>query len=94
MRSLIVIPVFLALAACQTVSQDPVLTTEKFTVVTPPDSMYYCPTVGVYPDPDKLTDIEAAKLMVQLHRNNRICKNSVNSIKKFLDEAKKTVEAQ
>lgn len=94
MRALIVIPAFLILAACQTASQQPLLTTERITVVTPPESMYYCPTVAVYPSPDQLTDVETAKLMVQLHKNNRICKNSMNSIKRYLDQAKKTAEAQ
>lgn len=75
------------LAGCQTV-----VTTQKQLVILPSTSMYNCPTVESYPDPKKLTDIEVAKLIVQLDRYNKICKNSVDSIKIYLENAKKTAE--
>jgi len=77
----------LMLAGCQTV-----VTTQKQLVILPSASMYNCPTVESYPDPKKLTDIEVAKLIVQLDRYNKICKNSIDSIKTYLENAKKTAE--
>ena len=61
------------LAGCQTV-----VTTQKQLVILPSTSMYNCPTVESYPDPKKLTDVEVAKLIVQLDRYNKICKKTKN----------------
>ena len=79
----------LTLAGCQTAQ---VVTTEKQIVVLPSNNMYNCPTVESYPDPKTLTDVEVAKLIVELDRYNKICKNSIESIKSYLENAKKTVE--
>jgi uncharacterized protein YcfL len=77
------------LAGCQSAQ---IVTTEKQIVIIPSESMYNCPTVSSYPNPKTLTDIEVAKLIVQLDRYNKICKNSIDSIKIYLQNAKKTVE--
>lgn len=90
MKKLFIIPL-LMLTACQTA--EPQLVRTKIEVVTPDAAMYNCPVVTRYPDPEKLTDVQVAKLLVQLDRNNRTCKNSVDAIQKFLAEAKKVQEA-
>lgn len=89
MKRLLVLPM-LALTACQSLS--PTITTTKHTVILPSESMYNCPTVVYYPKADTLTDIQTARLIVDLQKNNSTCKNSMGSIKKFLEESKKTVE--
>jgi len=78
----------LLIAGCQST----LVTTKEQFVVTPSVSMYNCPTVNSYPDPKKLTDIEVAKLIVQLDRYNKVCKNSIDSIRTYLENAKKTIE--
>jgi len=78
----------LLIAGCQST----LVTTKEQFVVTPSASMYNCPTVNSYPDPKKLTDIEVAKLIVQLDRYNKVCKNSIDSIRTYLENAKKTIE--
>lgn len=91
MKKLLILPL-LMLTACQTTS--PTITTTKHTVILPSDSMYNCPTLVYYPKVETLTDIQAARLIVDLHKNNSTCKNSMNSIKRFLEESKKTVEEE
>lgn len=81
----------LLLTACQT-SQ--VITSKEQIVVEVPSSYYNCPTDVYMPDPKKLTDIQVARILVTLHKNNTVCKNSINAIRKFLDEAKQTVETK
>jgi uncharacterized protein YcfL len=88
MKKLILLSTLL-LAGCQTAQ---IVTTQKQVVITPSFSMYNCPTVESYPNPKTLTDVEVAKLIVQLDRYNKICKNSIDSIKSYLENAKKTVE--
>jgi len=83
----------LVLAGCATTSET-VVTTDKLTVVTPPPSMYSCNIVTSYPKADTLKDSEVAKLIVEMNRRNRACKNNIEAIKKYLDQAKTTVEAQ
>lgn len=77
-------------AGCQTTAQP--LVRQQFTVVTPSDSMYYCPTVRTFPNPDGLTDIQVARLIVQLHSNNLACKRSIDAIRQFLKEAQEQIE--
>jgi len=84
----------LALTGCQTTSDTQLLTTKEQVVIVPSDSMYNCPTVSNLPDPKTLTDLQVAKLLFELNKNNSVCKNSVTSIKRYLDEAKKTVDKQ
>jgi hypothetical protein len=88
MKKLLLVSALL-LAGCQTGT---IVTTERQVVITPSTNMYNCPTVDSYPNPKTLTDIEVAKLIVQLDRYNKICKNSIDSIKVYLENAKKTVE--
>jgi uncharacterized lipoprotein YajG len=90
MKKLFLIPAFLLLAACQSTGTQ-VITTQKFTVVEPPASMYNCPVMASYPKVETLTDVEVARIIVTLQRNNRTCRVSIESIKTYIDSAKKTV---
>lgn len=83
--------VALVLSGCQTADVQ-MLTVKEQVVITPSESMYNCPTISSLPDPKTLTDLQVAKLLFELNKNNSVCKNSITSIKKYLEEAKKTVE--
>lgn len=92
MKKFLFIPVTLLLAACQTTNIKPNLIETKLQVITPDENMYNCPFNKKLPDAKTLTDIEVAKTIVELYKNNKTCKNSIESIKKYLDSAKKTIE--
>jgi hypothetical protein len=87
----IIFPLILSigLAACQS---SPTLIKRKLTVVVPPDSMYVCPIETKYPDWKTLNDVDVAKTVLKLHKNNVACKNSLDAIRKFLLDSKAKLE--
>ena len=89
MKKILIIPV-LFLTACA--SPETIVTTTKYQVITPNAGMYNCPTIRAFPDPLTLSDIQVAQLIVQLYENNQTCKNSIEAIKKFLQDAKARIE--
>jgi hypothetical protein len=68
------------------------ITTTKYQVIIPDNSLYNCPTVRSFPNPNNLTDAEVARVIVELYKNNQICKNSIDAVKKFLEQSKATIE--
>jgi hypothetical protein len=88
MRILTASIIALTLGACSHLPTQTVVKTESV-VVMPDKSLFYCPNVRRFPNPDTLTDVEVAKLLVTLHKNNTECQKNINGIYKFLDDAKK-----
>jgi hypothetical protein len=70
----------------------PDLIVTKQVVIMPDESLFHCPDVRKFPDPDKLTDIQVAKLLVNLKANNSMCQKNINAIHEYLANAKKTTE--
>lgn len=89
MRALLVA---LILAGCASEPTQQFITKQKQVVVLPDDKMYKCPVVTSFPDSQGLTDIQVARLLIQLHSNNLECKNSLAAVKAFLERAKTTAE--
>lgn len=89
MKKILIGSFALMLAGCNTPQ---VLTSTKYQVVVPDNSMFVCPMLRQYPDPSKLTDVQVARTLVELYKNNQICKNSIDAIKKFLEQSKATIE--
>lgn len=77
----------LLLTSCN--DQQQIITTYKWMVVHPDEAMYNCPVLKEFPNWKTLKDSEVAKTVVLLHKNNITCKNSIESIRKFLEEAEK-----
>jgi uncharacterized protein YcfL len=92
MNKFICIALAVSLTGCASTTQ--MLTTKEQIVILPTASMYNCPSIKTYPNPEKLTDLQVAKVIVDLHTNNKICKNSLDAIKKFLEESKAQVETK
>jgi hypothetical protein len=92
MKKALVLIATLGLAGCAgSVGQANLITTKQV-VVMPDQSLFHCPNVRKFPDPEKLTDVEVAKLLVNLHANNTMCQKNINSIHEFLVNSKKTAE--
>lgn len=89
MKKLLIVAAALALAGCQT---EQVVTRTQLEVVIPDRSLFVCPSTK-YPNPDTLTDVEVAKLLVTLQRNNADCKRNMNAIRTYLEDAKAQTEA-
>ena len=79
------------LAGCASKPPQTLIKTEQV-VIMPDKSLFYCPNVRSFPNPETLTDAEVAKLLVTLHKNNTDCQKNINTIWKTLDAAKKTAE--
>lgn len=89
MKKLLIVTAALMLAGCQT---EQAITKTQLQVVIPDRSLFACPTTK-YPNPDTLTDVEVAKLLVTLQRNNADCKRNMNAIRTYLEDAKAQTEA-
>ena len=89
-RLLIIFP--LLLTGC---SQTGVrLLAPEYKIVKAPDDLYKCPVETKFPKSDTLTDQEVGTLVLKLQKNNITCKNSLDSLHKFYDDAEKTVSTK
>ena len=88
MKKYVLIGLALLLAGCQSTS----IIDKQNVVVMPSNAIYDCPQLTYYPKPETLTDIEVAKLLKNIYANNVKCRNSINAIRKFLNDSKKTVK--
>ena len=92
MRILIAAVATLALAGCAKAPPPQFITKTELQVIVPEKSMFYCQNVRHFPNPETLTDVQVAKLLVELHSKNTECQKNINSVYKFLDEAKKKTD--
>jgi len=92
MKLLVAIIATLSLAGCATAPPPQFITKTELQVVVPDRTMFYCQDVRRFPNPDTLTDVQVAKLLVELHEKNTECQKNMNAVYKFLDEAKKKTE--
>ena len=53
--------------------------------------MYNCEVVNTFPDTATLTDTQVARFIVTLYQNNMQCRNSLDAIKTFLENARVTI---
>lgn len=88
MKILLASIIALSLAGCATVPSQ-VITKTELQVVMPDRTMFYCQNVRRFPNAETLTDVQVAKLIVELHSKNTECQKNMNSIYEFLDDAKK-----
>jgi hypothetical protein len=94
MKKLLVLIAAFGLAGCASNGiGKPDLIVTKQVVVMPDESLFHCPDVRKFPDVSTLTDIQVAKLLVNLHANNTMCQKNINAIHDYLTNAKKTVES-
>ena len=74
---------------------DPIkLLSPEYKVVKIPETLYDCPTIKKFPDADKLTNQQVGSLLIKVQKNNVMCKNSLDSIKKYMDDAEATVSTK
>ena len=75
----------LFLSACDTTTR--VVTSQTMVIPGMSAAMFNCPIVERWPNADELTDLEVARLLVELRRNNMTCRNSMDAIQDFLRRA-------
>ena len=92
MRVLIASIALLGLTGCAKAPPPQVITKTELQVMIPDRSMFYCQNVRRFPNPETLTDIQVAKLIIELHSKNTECQKNMNAVYKALNEAKKATE--
>ena len=92
MKKLLLIIPTLFLAGCMSTNPPPALVRTEQVVIMPDNSLFNCPNVRRFPNPENLTDAQVAELLITLHRNNTNCQRNINAIREALEEAKKTAE--
>jgi starvation-inducible outer membrane lipoprotein len=92
MRVILAATTALFLSGCAKAPPPQFITKTELQVVIPERTMFYCQNVRRWPNPDTLTDVQVAKLLVELHSKNTECQKNMNAVYKFLDEAKKKAE--
>lgn len=66
----------------------------EYKIVKAPDDMYTCPVETKFPKPDTLTNKQVGALILKLQKNNVTCKQKMDAVKQFYDDAEKTVNEQ
>lgn len=91
MKKLLLISIMLSLASCaSTDSWQPTVT--KYKVVMPDRDLYSCPLYRKFPNYKTLTDVQVAKMIRDLYKNNVNCKNAITTLENFLKDAKVVTE--
>jgi len=93
-KIVLILAAALGLAACNANDPASVVTTYKYLVVHPAEAMYECPVLKQFPKWQTLTDAEVARTLAVLYKNNITCKSSIESIRKFLNDAQLQLDSQ
>ena len=92
MKLLLITIAALCLAGCASAPPPQFITKTELQVYVPEKTMFYCQNVRRFPNPETLTDVQVAKLLVELHSKNTECQKNMNALYKTLDETKKKTE--
>lgn len=91
MKKLILLFPLLLTGCSQTAVQ---LLAPEYKIVKAPDEMYNCPVETKFPKADTLTNKQVGALILKLQKNNMTCKQQLDAVKQFYDDAEKTVNEQ
>jgi hypothetical protein len=90
-KVLTVIAFGVILSGCQT-TQPNLVRTEYKVVRVPEEFLRTCRTTPRLPRYSNLTEIQVAQLLSRLHQNNVTCVNAMEQIRKYDEEAARTIE--
>jgi hypothetical protein len=91
MKKLVLLLPLLLTGCSQTAVQ---LLAPEYKIVKAPDTMYNCPVETKFPKADTLTNKQVGALILKLQNNNVTCKQRMDAVKQFYDDAEKTVNEQ
>ena len=90
-KVLLVLPLFLLTGCSQTAVQ---LLTPEYKVIKAPDDLYNCPVETKFPKAETLTNKQVGNLVLKLQKNNVTCKQSLDAVRQFYDDAEKTINTK
>lgn len=88
MKRVIILSLFLGGCASSPIK----LIAPEYKVVSPPESLYNCPQLKNFGNSDQLTNEQVGQIILKLQKNNMTCKNSLDNIKSYVEQAKQTIE--
>lgn len=88
MKRVIILSLFLGGCASSPIK----LIAPEYKVVSPPESLYNCPQLKNFGNSDHLTNEQVGQIILKLQKNNMTCKNSLDNIKSYVEQAKQTIE--
>ena len=91
MKKLVLLFPLLLTGCSQTAIQ---LLAPEYKIVKAPDAMYDCPVETKFPKPETLTNKQVGNLILKLQKNNVNCKQRMDAVKQFYDDAEKTINEQ
>jgi hypothetical protein len=91
MKKLILLLPLLLTGCSQTAVQ---LLAPEYKIVKAPDDLYNCPVETKFPKADTLTNKQVGNLLIKIQKNNVACKERLDAVKQFYDDAEKTVNEQ
>jgi len=91
MKKFVILLPLLLTGCSQTAVQ---LIAPEYKVIKAPDDMYNCPVETKFPKADTLTNKQVGQLILKLQKNNITCKQKMEAVKQFYDDAEKTVSEQ
>jgi hypothetical protein len=91
MKKLLLLFPLLLTGCSQTAVQ---LIAPEYKVIKAPDDMYNCPVETKFPKADTLTNKQVGQLILKLQKNNITCKQKMEAVKQFYDDAEKTISEQ
>ncbi len=94
MKKILLIAAALGLTACNPNDPASLITTYKYVVVHPAEAQFTCPVLKNFPAWRTLTEAQVARVIAELYKNNITCKSSIESIRKFLDDAQVQLDSQ
>lgn len=80
----------LLLAGCATTPIK--LIAPEYKVVSPPEELFNCPQLTKFGNYDRLTNQQVGQVILTLQKNNLVCKDSLDNIHKYIEQAKTNIE--
>ena len=80
----------LILIGCANNSQP--ISVQRHIVLIPPANYFQCEIIELPKNTRTITDLDVAKLITRLYRENVICANNMKAIKEFLENSNKILQ--
>lgn len=91
MKKLVLLLPLLLTGCSQTAVQ---LLAPEYKIVKAPYDMYECPVETKFPKAETLTNKQVGALILKLQKNNVTCKQKIEAVKQFYNDAEKTINEQ
>jgi len=90
LRVILIILFSLVVIGCASTTQP--IPVQQHTVLIPPANYFQCEVVELPRNTRTITDLDVARLITRLYRENVVCANNIKAIKEFLENSSKILQ--